>query len=110
MNQRSGITNIAGHPISVPNSTLDGNGFYISFNETDINIYGCETTALVSNKIQMENFYILNGDHRTKYADLMNKGFDACFDYFKANIGQINKYSDKIPLDTPTAKPSMRAT
>lgn len=41
------------------NSTMDGNGFYISYNDHDIDTYGCKTTAFVIG--QMEGFLILNG-------------------------------------------------
>lgn len=81
-------------PVTVPNSTIDGGGFYISYNDHDTSIYGSDTTALVLG--QMEKFYILNGDHRAKYEKLIESGFDACMEYFKANIHLINKRSEKI--------------
>jgi hypothetical protein len=67
--------------------------FYISYNDRDIADYGCATTALVQG--QMEHFYILNGDHRENYTDLVEQGFDKCMEYFIANISQINKKSEK---------------
>ncbi|ABQ28941.1 hypothetical protein [Acidiphilium cryptum] len=49
-----------------PNLILNGNGFYVSYNDFDRGIYGGDTTALVLG--QMERFFILNGDHRGQYA------------------------------------------
>lgn len=91
------ITLPSGLPLPVVqyNSTIDGEGFYISFNDYDMWIYGCDTTALVFG--QMQTFYILNGDHRAAYAALIPEGFDACLDYYKANIEQANKRSEPLP-------------
>jgi len=43
----------------------------------------------------MENFYVLNGDHRSEYHSIIDEGFDKCMDYFKENIHKINKYSER---------------
>jgi len=85
---------IAGIPILIPNkTTYNGTDeFYISFNSYDKATYGDITTALVYG--QMEKFYILNGDHQKAYAPLIKKGYGACLAYFRANINDINKYSD----------------
>lgn len=87
-------------PLVQYNSTISGEGFHVSHNDYDNSpsLYGCETTALVFG--QMQNFYILNGDHREAYSALIPSGFDACMAYFKANIGQINKRSE-YPADMP---------
>lgn len=77
------------------NLILAGDGFYVSYNEYDTAIYGCDTTALVVG--QMEKFYILNGDHREKYSSLIERGFDACMSYFQENISLINIRSDNPP-------------
>lgn len=79
--------------LHVPNDTMSGDGFYISLNAHDVDIYGDVTTALVRG--QMEAFYILNGDHMRQYAELIDVGFDACMAYFMENIDQINKRSDR---------------
>lgn len=94
------ITLPSGLPVPVVqyNSTIDGDGFYVSFNDYDMWIYGCDTTALVFG--QMQSFYILNGDHRAAYAALIPKGYDACLDYFKANIALVNKRSELLPQVT----------
>lgn len=68
-------------------------GFYISFNNYDYDIYGDVTTALVLG--QMEKFFILNGDHTEAYRYLIKGGFAPCMDYFRQNAKQINKFSDK---------------
>lgn len=83
-----------GIPVLIPNKTINGYGFYVSYNNYDIGIYGCATTALVDDG--MVNFWILNGDHRKGYAPLIQQGFDACFAYFMAHLDQINeKFSTK---------------
>lgn len=79
-------------PTVKPNVTFDGDSFYVSYNWKDRAIYGDSTTALV--KDDMSKFYVLNGNHRGKYITLLDKGWDACLEYFKANKDQWNKYSD----------------
>jgi hypothetical protein len=78
----------------VPNIVFDNgtDDFYISYNPTDIGIYGDVTTALVVG--QMEHFYILNGNHCDAYKALLEKGFDACFAYFQENAHYKNKCSE----------------
>lgn len=79
--------------LPTPNSVASADGFYISFNDYDHSIYGGDTTALVFG--QMQAFYILNGDHRDAYKPLLDQGFEACLTYFKENIAQINKLSER---------------
>jgi hypothetical protein len=69
-------------------------GFYVSFDSYSRSAYGCDTTALVVG--QMQKFYILKGDHRKQYAEIFNQGFDICLDYYKNNIADSHKYSDKL--------------
>ena len=95
-NQTPGVRFIAGFPVSIPNSTYPGDGFYNSHNDRDARNYGSVTTALVVEGA-MTAFYILNGDHREGYARLIAQGLDACLDYFRQHIGQINKYSETPP-------------
>jgi hypothetical protein len=79
----------------MPNQIYRGSGdYYVSYNDTDSRIYGCATTALVVEN--MRYFYILNGDHRAGYAQLMDKGIDACLNYFRDHIDQISKFSDRL--------------
>ncbi len=80
---------------SYPNCVAPGDGFYVSYNDFDLDIYGCCTTALVLGP-QMEKFFILNGDHREQYARLIGQGFDACLAYFNANPELVNVRSDLI--------------
>lgn len=78
------------------NSVLNGDGFYISYNPstgdtamgsllTDFgNIMGGELedgeeTALVKDGV----FSILSGDWRNDYEKLVDKGYDACYKFFK---------------------------
>lgn len=81
--------------VLVPNTTMDGDGFYVSFNDTDIGIYGDVTTALVVG--QMQQFYILKGDFRQQYAALIPSGLDACFQFFRQNLANAHPHSDKLP-------------
>lgn len=97
--QRAGITNVTLTdgtvvPMSVPNDTIDGNGFHISYNNRDRGIYGSDTTALV---VGQSNFYILDGDHMQAYHAIIEEGLDACFEYFNENIELINRYSERPP-------------
>jgi len=78
--------------ITINSKTYEG--FYISYNNYDIDIYGCKTTALVLG--QMQKFYILNGDHRKQYTEIIEQGFDKCLSYYKDNIKNANKYSERI--------------
>ncbi|MCR8994608.1 hypothetical protein [Brevibacillus laterosporus] len=82
----------SGDPIEMNSKTYEG--FYISYNTYDRVYYGCDTTALVLG--QMQKFFILNGDHRKQYAELIKQGFHACLAYYKANIENANKFSDRI--------------
>jgi len=66
-------------PIEVDSKLYEG--FYVSYNDNDIDVYGCKTTALVLG--QMQRFFILNGDHRKQYAEIIKHGF-------------TNKYSDTL--------------
>lgn len=88
------------------NSVIEGNneqiefngkvyeGFYISYNNYDIEIYGDVTTALVIG--QMQKFYILKGDHRKQYAEIIKQGFYKCLEFYKNNIADSHSYSDKL--------------
>lgn len=73
-------------------------GFYVSYNE-DSYMYGNDTTALVLG--QMELFFVLNGNHKKQYQDIVNQNpenmdqcFDKCYSYFKSNVSLKSKYSD----------------
>ena len=72
--------------------------FYVSYLPHSED-YGSNTTALVVG--QMQRFFILNGDFRKQYNELIPLGFKACYDFFKANLEHRNiKNRDKIePLE-----------
>ena len=58
-------------------------GFYISYNP---NTKPTET-ALVQGYLNQSFgrvYYILYGNHLEQYEALLNKGYDACYDYFKS--------------------------
>lgn len=82
---------------AVPNSVMDGVGFYVSYNDHDISVYGCDTTALVVG--QMTKFFILKGDHRAQYSRLIGHGLEACMSYFKAHLAERHNHSDQLPED-----------
>jgi hypothetical protein len=94
------LTKVFKDTFILPDKVIHANEtFYISLNETDIQLYGYVTTALV--KQQNGNpisFYILNGNHSKEYNEILKKGgnFSECMDYFKKNKTQISKFSDKI--------------
>lgn len=92
--------------VPVPNTVINGAGFYVSYNDHDISIYGTDTTALVVG--QMEKFYILKGDHRARYQPLIADGFEACLAYFKENMADAHKFSDKLDTCDPQAKGGAR--
>lgn len=79
-------------PVELNSKTYDG--FYVSYNNYDIAIYGDVTTALVLG--QMQKFYILTGNHSAQYKELIGQGFEKCLEYYKENINQSHKYSDEI--------------
>ena len=78
--------------ISTPNVVTHGDGFFVSYNLVDTYHYGSDTTALVLGN--MDKFFILNGDHRKHYQELIPKGWDVCFEYYTNNSDQHNKRSD----------------
>lgn len=78
--------------ITINDKSYDG--FYISYNNYDIDCYGCETTALVLG--QMELFYILKGDHRKQYKSLIDQDFDCYINYYLCHLNLSHPYSDKI--------------
>jgi len=84
---------INGKPVLFPNMIESFDGFYISYNNYDTLIYGCDTTAIVAG--QMEKLFILNGDHRKELHRIANKkGMAGCLEYFKENISLMSKFSD----------------
>ena len=70
------------------------NGFYIDYNDEDIEFFGSVTTGLILG--QLDLLLISNGDHTKQYEKIINQGFDACLAYFKSNPEHVNKHSDKI--------------
>lgn len=81
-----------------PNIVTEGSGFYVSYNQVDAAIYGCDTTALVVG--QMERFYILKGDHRKQYQPLIPSGLAACLAYYQENLKDSHPYSDKLEKES----------
>lgn len=80
------------YSIPLRNTVIERDGFYISYNNYDRDIYDTDTTALVIG--QMEYFYILKGNHIENYSKLFS--LSKCLDYFKNHVEQIAKYSEKL--------------
>ena len=84
-----------GTPIFTPNTKydLEDKGCYISYNNHDLFVYGCETTALVKDSGEtFAKFLILNGNHVEEYKKLGT--YENCVEYFKQHIDQKNKLSE----------------
>lgn len=85
-------------PMIVPNNVLLEDGYYISYNDRDDNIYGSDTTALVKTGADGVGiqFFILNGNHYDKYKEIIDNGgsYENCLDYFLDNSSMINILSD----------------
>ena len=95
------ITKSGPMELSIPNETIDADGFYVSYNNVDGHIYGSATTALVFG--QMSRFFILRGDHRQQYLELMQDGFHACLDYYKTQTPHPMSDSVDDPILYPEA-------
>ena len=89
--QTPGIQFISGTPINMPNYTYENDNFYISYNDSDYDTYGSDTTALVFAD-EITHFYILEGDHRQNYFNC--KSLAECIDYFNKNIDKIARFSE----------------
>jgi hypothetical protein len=66
--------------------------FYVSYIFPDYRLYGSDTTALVVG--QLDKVFILNGDFRKEYQELIPQGFEKCYEFFKANLQHRNEYSE----------------
>ena len=67
--------------------------YYISYDSDKNSLMG-EHTALVT--ADMRIFYMLNGDHRDAYKNLIERDYESCLEYFKANYKDVNKYGNKL--------------
>ncbi len=80
-------------PIYRRNEVSQRRDFYISYNpHTDT---GMDETAICAN----ERFFILNGDHRSAYAE---KELHECLDYFLEHGDQTSIWSDKPVIEGTT--------
>jgi len=78
-------------PVGMPNVTehLQDSGYYVSYNNHDRGLYGCDTTAIVIDRTGA--FLILNGDHRDAIRGMSLA--EAC-EYFHENKDKKNFRSD----------------
>lgn len=75
--------------ITYKGKTYDG--FYVSYNDYDVDVYGSDTTALVLG--QMQEFLILNGNHIKEYKKLNGEPFSKYLDYFRKNKKYMNLFT-----------------
>lgn len=82
---------VKGMPLSIPNKIVsDKKEYHISYNNRDVALYGCSTTAIYIN--ETSQFLILNGNHSENYNEL--ESLKDCLDYFYKNIDQANPKSE----------------
>jgi hypothetical protein len=89
--------------LPTPNQiTTDMDGYYISYNERDENIWGTVTTAIVNQ--DQTKFLVLKGDHRTTLDSLPS--YSACVAYFRANPAHHHRWSDQPDALPNQTKPN----
>lgn len=89
------------------NCVLDADGFFISYApDTSGNMFGAGDNdggpemALFKDGV----YLILNGDHRSAYENLVEKGYDACRAYYDENAPTCrSSYSEDWKLDRKRA-------
>jgi hypothetical protein len=75
------------------NMRLDGNGFFISYLSDSVAKFSFlgeffagdtkdETALVPTPEDEKYSYYILNGDWREAYEKLVEKGFDACLEFY----------------------------
>ena len=92
------MKNFDGIPILEPKNdiTSSKDNFYISYNNRDTQIYGCDTTALVLESPIATRFLILNGNHTKEYNEIINDvgSYENCVEYFNQNMNLKSKFSE----------------
>lgn len=78
-----------------PTDALRGNGFRVSYTPADAAGPDGPATALVDERAACA--YILKGDHREAYAQLIAAGFSSCLLYYRAHIHEAHERSDPLP-------------
>lgn len=85
-------------PLLQPNRTEDVDTgsphWYISYNDTNIADYGCDTTALVLG--QMEYFIILKGDHRAGFQAAIDAGTTRCEGRLRSCLRYVSANKDQL--------------
>lgn len=87
----------------VPNRVFyKGDGFYLSYNTRDRQIYGSDTTALVKTGPDGvgTRFLILCGNHMEAYQKILSSesSYTACAAYFKDHLAQKAPFSDSLEM------------
>jgi hypothetical protein len=81
--------------ITAQNSVFSFSNFYLSYNDRDVGLFGCDTTSIVLGQMQL--FLTLNGDHKQALSAIATSdGLQGCIDYFIDNIDQANKRSEHV--------------
>lgn len=72
-------------------------GWYVSYNNCDTGVYGCDTTAIVIG--QMEKFLVLNGNHCEPILEAMKtpNPLTSAIAYFRSHKEEWSKFSDRLP-------------
>jgi hypothetical protein len=79
------------------NYVLNGDGFYISYNEAPPDMgmgFGSDDGGDETALCRDGKYHILNGDFRDAYAGLIDQGFDACFEFFTKQ-NNVSSWSSK---------------
>lgn len=81
------------------NHVIKKEDFYISYNPGTGKTFpmfagdggvGSDETAIVKDG----NFYILNGDFRKEYEEIVDQGFEACYKFFESKPELKSSWSD----------------
>jgi hypothetical protein len=86
-----------------PNVLLEGEGFEISYNPGNyfgLSSFSRDTGGAETALMKDGKYFILNGDYRKDYEELVDKGFEACIKFYLAQhptkrSSWSNEYSEE---------------
>ena len=75
--------------------------FFVSFNGhknvvPGIDAFDAETPFGETALIKDDNYYILNGDFRKEYEEIIDKGFQKCLELYYANLEKRSFWSSDV--------------
>ena len=80
------------------NEVLDGDGFYISYNPSPFQgnkFFGSDKGNSETALCREHKFYILNGDYRKQYEELIPQGFEKCKEFFDSQpVESVSSWSE----------------